>query len=62
MNQPFSSWLHSSALSILILLQSERGTLVLSSNHPFSMRGNNFVDEAMVVAAADLCWNQGSTN
>lgn len=31
----------------------ERGSLIITSNHPFSTWGSTFVDETMAVAAAD---------
>ncbi len=37
----------------LIAHRYERGSLVITSNHPFSTWGGIFVDETMAVAAAD---------
>lgn len=37
----------------LIAHRYERGSLIITSNHPFSMWGCIFVDETMAVAAAD---------
>jgi DNA replication protein DnaC len=37
----------------LIAHRYERGSLILTSNHPFSTWGSIFVDETMAVAAAD---------
>ncbi|ESU75945.1 Transposase (plasmid) [Shigella dysenteriae WRSd3] len=43
----------------LIAHRYERGSLVITSNHPFSMWGSIFVDETMAVAAADRLIHHG---
>lgn len=37
----------------------ERGSIVITSNHPFSTWGSIFVDETMAVAAADRLIHHG---
>ncbi|WP_262361485.1 ATP-binding protein, partial [Klebsiella pneumoniae] len=43
----------------LIAHRYERGSLVITSNHPFSTWGSIFVDETMAVAAADRLIHHG---
>ncbi|HGU8399278.1 TPA: IS21-like element ISEc10 family helper ATPase IstB, partial [Escherichia coli] len=43
----------------LIAHRYERGSLVITNNHPFSMWGSIFVDETMAVAAADRLIHHG---
>ncbi|USS94957.1 ATP-binding protein [Serratia symbiotica] len=43
----------------LIAHRYERGSLIITSNHPFSTWGNIFVDETMAVAAADRLIHHG---
>lgn len=43
----------------LIAHRYERGSLVITSNHPFSKWGSIFVDETMAVAAADRLIHHG---
>ncbi|EEC7795889.1 ATP-binding protein, partial [Escherichia coli] len=43
----------------LIAHRYERGSLVITSNHPFSMWGSIFVDETMAVVAADRLIHHG---
>jgi DNA replication protein DnaC len=43
----------------LIAHRDERGSLVITSNHPFSTWGSIFVDETMAVAAADRLIHHG---
>ncbi|HBW8695631.1 TPA: hypothetical protein MFN16_005956, partial [Klebsiella pneumoniae] len=43
----------------LIAPRYERGSLVITSNHPFSTWGSIFVDETMAVAAADRLIHHG---
>ena len=43
----------------LIAHRYERGSLVITSNHPFSTWGGIFVDETMAVAAADRLSHHG---
>jgi len=43
----------------LIAHRYERGSLIITSNHPFSTWGSIFVDETMAVAAADRLIHHG---
>ena len=43
----------------LIAHRYERGSLIITSNHPFSTWGNIFVEETMAVAAADRLIHRG---
>ncbi|GCT39981.1 hypothetical protein HmCms171_03726 [Escherichia coli] len=43
----------------LIAHRYERGSLVITSNHPFSTWGSIFVDETMAVAVADRLIHHG---
>ncbi|KHA55310.1 transposase [Aeromonas hydrophila] len=45
----------------LIAHRYERGSLIITSNHPFSEWGSIFVDETMMVAAADRLIHHGYT-
>nr|WP_284700478.1 ATP-binding protein [Serratia symbiotica] len=43
----------------LIAHRYERGSLIITSNHPFTTWGNIFVNETMAVAAADRLIHRG---